>query len=64
MVTYSFELKVKDKAIPLRGRGGPYGCETSRLLHFSDNRLKDSGEVVSLRRQLPFATRKIPGTHP
>jgi hypothetical protein len=23
--------KVKGKAIPVTGRGGPYGCETSRL---------------------------------
>jgi hypothetical protein len=28
------------------GCGGPYGCETSRLPHFLDNRFKDGGEVV------------------
>jgi hypothetical protein len=33
------------------GRGGPYGCETSRLLFFLDNRLTDGGEVVSLTRR-------------
>jgi hypothetical protein len=27
------------KAIPVKGCGGPYGCETSRLPHFLDNRL-------------------------
>jgi hypothetical protein len=29
------------KAIPVTGRGGPYGYETSRLPHFLDNRLTD-----------------------
>jgi hypothetical protein len=28
----------KGKAIPVRGCGGPYGCETLRLQHFLDNR--------------------------
>jgi hypothetical protein len=28
------ERKAKHKAIPVTGRGGPYGCETSRLPHF------------------------------
>jgi hypothetical protein len=35
------------KAVPVTGRGGPYGCETSRLPYFLDNRLTDGGEVVS-----------------
>jgi hypothetical protein len=38
----------KGKAIPLRGRGIPCGCETSRLPHFLDNRLTDGGEVFRL----------------
>jgi hypothetical protein len=42
------------KAIPITGRGGPLGCETSRLPHFLDNRLTDGGEVVSLMRRTPF----------
>jgi hypothetical protein len=42
------------KAIPVTGRGGPYGCETSRIPHFLDNRLTDGGKVVSLRRRPPF----------
>jgi hypothetical protein len=29
-------------------RGGPEACETSKFLHFLDNRLADGGEVVSL----------------
>jgi hypothetical protein len=54
---------VKDKAIPVRDRGGPYGCETSRLPHFLDNRFTDGGEVVSLMHRPPFTPRKTPGTH-
>jgi hypothetical protein len=53
----------KGKAVPVTDRGGPYGCETSRLPYFLDNRLSDGGEVVSLTRQPPFTPRKIPGTH-
>jgi hypothetical protein len=53
----------KGKAIPVTGRGGPYGCEISRLSHFLDNRLTDGGEFVSLTRQMTFTLRKIPGTH-
>jgi hypothetical protein len=41
----------KGKTMPVTGRGGPYGCETSRLPHFLDNRLIDSGKVVSLTRR-------------
>jgi hypothetical protein len=43
-----------EKAIPIRGRGGPQACETSRLPHFLDNRLTDGGEIVSLTRRPPF----------
>jgi hypothetical protein len=43
-------LLVKGKAIPVTGRGGPYGCVTSRLSHFLDNRLTDGGDFVSLTR--------------
>jgi hypothetical protein len=45
--------KKKDKAIPVTGRGGPWGCETSRLPHLLDNRFTDGGEVVSLTRRSP-----------
>jgi hypothetical protein len=55
--------KKKGKAIPVTGREGPYGCETSRLSHFLDNLPTDSGEVVSLTRRPSFTPRKIPGTH-
>jgi hypothetical protein len=43
------------KAVPVTGREGPYGCETSRLPHFLANRLTDGGEVVSLTRRRPAA---------
>jgi hypothetical protein len=35
--------KIEGKAIPVTGRGGPHGCETSRFPHFLDNRLTDCG---------------------
>jgi hypothetical protein len=44
-------LLYKVKTIPVTDRGGPQGCETSRLPHFLYNRLTDGGEVVSLTRQ-------------
>jgi hypothetical protein len=44
-------LATKGKAIPVADRGGPQGCETSRLSHFLDSRFTDRGEVVSLTRQ-------------
>jgi hypothetical protein len=46
------------KAILITGRGGPYGCETSRLPHFLDNRLTDGGEVVSLTRRPLFTSQE------
>jgi hypothetical protein len=48
------KVKKKGKAISVTGRGGPYGCETSRLPHFLDIRLTDGGKVVSLTSRLPF----------
>jgi hypothetical protein len=44
----------KGEAIPVTGRAGPQGCETSRLPHVLPNRLTDDGEVVSLTRRPPF----------
>jgi hypothetical protein len=46
------------KTIPMTGRGGPWGYETSRL-----PRLTDGGEVVSLTSRPPLTPRKIPSTH-
>jgi hypothetical protein len=50
--------KKTDKDIPARGCGSPWGCETSSLPHFLDNRLTDGGEVRFMRR-LPFTPRKF-----
>jgi hypothetical protein len=38
-------VKEKGEAIPVTGRGGPYGCETSRLPHFLYNEFRHGGEV-------------------
>jgi hypothetical protein len=56
-------MVILDKIIPVTGRGGPYGCETSRPQHFLDTRLTDGGEVVSLTRRPPFTPGKFPDTH-
>jgi hypothetical protein len=37
---------LSSNAIPVKGREGPYGCETSTLPQFLDNRLTDASEVV------------------
>jgi hypothetical protein len=55
--------KLKGKAFLVTGHEGPWGCETSRLTHFRDNRLIGDGEVASLKRRQPFTRRKITGTH-
>jgi hypothetical protein len=60
-VSSNIALNVKGKAIPVTGREGPYGCETSRLPHFLDNRLTH-GDEISLTRRPPFTPKKIPGT--
>jgi hypothetical protein len=39
-------LKMKGKAIPLRGRGGPSGYETSRLPHFAGRPLSTERFLV------------------
>jgi hypothetical protein len=41
-------VKRGKKAIPIAGRGGPQGCEMSRLPYILDNRLTDGGRAVSL----------------
>jgi hypothetical protein len=57
------EALSKGKVILVTGRGGPLGCETSRLPHLLGNEHTDGGEVVSLTRRPPFTPGKIPGTH-
>jgi hypothetical protein len=46
--------KSENKAIPVTDLGGPYVCETSRLLYFIDNGLTDGVEVVSLEPRPSF----------
>jgi hypothetical protein len=41
----------KGKAIPVTGRGGPFGSEMLRIPHYLHNRLTGGGKVVSLRRR-------------
>jgi hypothetical protein len=48
--------KIKGKANPVTGHGGPQGYETSRLPHFLDNWLTDG--VVSHTGQPPFTTQE------
>jgi hypothetical protein len=61
----AIEIRISIKKLfPVTGREGPWGCETSRLPHFIDNRLTDGVEDVSLkRRPAVLYPRKIPGTH-
>jgi hypothetical protein len=44
------------QALPVTGRAGPEGCETSSLPYFLDSRLTDDGEVVSVTRQANAVT--------
>jgi hypothetical protein len=52
--TISLEI---GKTVPVTGRGGPQGCETSRLPHILDNRLTVGSKAVSLLRRPPFTPR-------
>jgi hypothetical protein len=57
--TFHNSLRQKSKPIPVTGRGGSLGCETSRFPHFLDNLLKDGGEVLSFtRRPAAFYTQE------
>jgi hypothetical protein len=50
--------KNEGKYIPVTGRGGPQGFETSRLSHFLDNRFIDGGKFVSLTRRPLFTPKE------
>jgi hypothetical protein len=51
------------KSYPCNRLGRPMGLRDIEAPMFClDNRLTDGDEVVSLRRWLPFTSRKIPGT--
>jgi hypothetical protein len=45
------------KGVSVTGCGSPYGCKTSRLPHFLDNRLTDGGKV-SLTHRPPLSLQK------
>jgi hypothetical protein len=59
---YKYE-RVKINAIPVPGRGGPWGCVTSKISHFLDNRLIDGGVVVSFALGSPFTPKEDSHTH-
>jgi hypothetical protein len=63
LCSFLWKIRLKGEAIPVTGCGGPYGCETSKLPHFLDNRLIDGGKVVSFTRRPPFTPRNTPGTN-
>jgi hypothetical protein len=63
MLTFLQTYMHTDRVVPVRGRRGPQGCETSRTPQFLDNRLTDGGDVVSLKRRPRFTPRKILDTH-
>jgi hypothetical protein len=44
----------KGKAVPVEGRGGPWGCGTLGLPHFLNGRLTDDGGVIGLRAGRPL----------
>jgi hypothetical protein len=56
-------VQLEGKSISVTRRAGSYGCETSRLPHFLQNRLTIGGEVVILMRLPSFTLKKIPDTH-
>jgi hypothetical protein len=56
MITVNFicdKLK-KGKTTPVTGCGGLYGCETSTIPHFLDNRLTHGGNALNLTCRPPF----------
>jgi hypothetical protein len=66
LLSYRTTIKCKGKKKVKISRGGPYGCERSRLPHYLDKRPIYGGKVVSPTSLPPFTLRflfKIPGTH-
>jgi hypothetical protein len=54
--------ELKGKAALVAGRGGPWGCETSRLSHCINCRLTDGGKIVGPTHRQPYSPGNIPGT--
>jgi hypothetical protein len=46
-----FRRPLKNKANPVAGREGLWGCDMSRIPHSRDNRLIDGGKIVSPTQQ-------------
>jgi hypothetical protein len=51
---FGVKVKKNGKGIPVTGCGSLQGCETPRLPHFLDKRLKDGGQVGRLMCRTPF----------
>jgi hypothetical protein len=49
---------LKRKTIPVTGRGGLWGSETSRLPHFRINWLTDDGKIVGISRRPPSTAKE------
>jgi hypothetical protein len=56
--TKCYNVKVKNKAIPVTGRGGLQGCEMLRIPHCLDSRLTDGGKVVISTHRPRFTLQK------
>jgi hypothetical protein len=54
----------KGKVLPVTGRGGPWGCKTSRLPRFVDSRLTDGARLSVLRAGRALPQRKCHSTGP
>jgi hypothetical protein len=52
--TTTIYISKYSKGIPVRGREGPWGCETSSLPHYLEDQLIDGGKVVSPTRRPSF----------
>jgi hypothetical protein len=52
--TFEWDALVLQLLLSEVSRGGPQGCEMSRISHCLDNRLSDGGEAVSLTRRPRF----------
>jgi hypothetical protein len=58
------DKRVIGRTIPVRDRGGPWGCETLRLTYFIENQLREAVRLSALcADQPPCTPRKIPVTY-
>jgi hypothetical protein len=59
MAPRAFSVRRNGKTIPVRDRGSPCCCETSRLPHFLENRFTNGGEVeVKIETYFPAWNRE------